>query len=116
MKVLYHIDNASKWKLTMENAKNMLDEGEKSGENFEIEILANSIAVVNLKEQIAINTKLYMQMDELIKRNVKFAACKKALTKFTIQQEELCAFVQIVPSGVVEVANKENEGYCYIKA
>ncbi|WP_080348184.1 hypothetical protein [Clostridium massiliodielmoense] len=59
MKVIYHIDNPAKWKLVLENAKNMLDEGNKSGKTFEIEILANSMAVISLKEQITINSKLY---------------------------------------------------------
>lgn len=106
MKVLYHIDNPAKWKLTMENIKNMIKEGKKSGETFDIEILPNSVSVIKLKEQIAVNSKLYMEMSDLASENVKFKACNNSVNTITIKPEELCSFVEIVPSGVVEVGNK----------
>ncbi|ATD54434.1 DsrE family protein [Clostridium chauvoei] len=116
MKVLYHIDNPSKWKLTVENVKNMVKYGKESGKTFEIGILVNSVAVIDLKEQIAVNSKMYIKFDELAKENVKFMACHNALKKLTITKEELCSFVEIVPCGVATIAEKHEEGYCYIKA
>ena len=44
MKVLYHIDQESKWKMVLENVKNMIRTGKELGESFEIEIISNGIA------------------------------------------------------------------------
>lgn len=115
MNVLYHIDSESKWHMVLENTKNMLKYGKENNVNFEIEIVANGIAIVGLLQPIAEKSKWYLEMDELSKEKVVFAACHNALEKFNPNQTPLCAFVKVVPAGVVEIAEKQKEGYTYIK-
>ena len=115
MKVLYNIDEESKWHMVLENTKNMLKYGKENNEEFEIEIVANGIAVMGLIEHVAQKSKLYLEMDELSKEKVKFAACKNALNKFNPENSPMCAFATIVPAGVVEIAKKQQEGYSYIR-
>lgn len=115
MKVLYHIDTEAKWHMVLENAKNMLKYGKENNTTFEIEIVANGIAVVGLIQMVAEKSKWYLEMDELYKENVVFAACNNALKKYNSSETPLCAFVTVVPAGVVEISTKQQEGYSYIK-
>jgi intracellular sulfur oxidation DsrE/DsrF family protein len=115
MKVLYHIDSESKWHMVLENVKNMLKYGKENNVTFEIEVVANGIAVLGLQELVAQKSKWYLEMDELIREKVVFAACNNALNKFGLTPEQLCAFAQVVPAGVVEIVKKQEEGYSYIK-
>lgn len=116
MKTIYHIDNDGKWKMTLENVKNMIKTGKELGETFTIEVMANGNAVVTLQEQVAINSKMYLEFEELFKEQVAFTACNNALKKFDIKEDKLISFVQVIPAGVIELTQKHEEGYAYIKA
>jgi len=37
------------------------------------------------------------------------------LNRFKIAPEDLFSFVRVVPAGLIEVAEKENEGFAYVK-
>lgn len=116
MKVLYHIDVQGKWNITLENIKNMVKAAKEENQTCEIEVVVNSVAVVTMQESVATAFKFYIQMDELTKENVTFKVCNNALNKFAIKPETLCSFAEIVPAGVNEIAKKQEEGFCYIKA
>ncbi|APF24023.1 DsrE family protein [Clostridium butyricum] len=116
MKVLFHIDQESKWKMVLENVKNMIKTGKELGDTFEIEIIANGIAVMGVQEHVSISSKLYLEFEEILRDNVKIKACNNALKKFGIEKSCICSFVEVVPAGVIEIAKKHEEGYCYIKA
>lgn len=116
MKVLYHIDQESKWKMVLENVKNMIKTGSELGESFDIEIIANGVAVIGIQEHVSISSKLYLEFEEILRSNVKIKACNNALKKFGIDKSSICSFVEVVPAGVIEIAKKHEEGYCYIKA
>lgn len=115
MKVLYHLDSEAKWHMVLENVKNMLKYGKENNTPFEIEVVANGVAVMGLQQHAAEKSKWYLEMDELSREKVVFAACNNALNMFDLKPEQLCAFVQVVPAGVVEIAEKQEEGYSYIK-
>lgn len=116
MKVLYHIDAESKWHMVLENVKNMIKYGKENNTAFEIEIVANGIAVVGLIQEVAQKSKWYLEMDELYKEQVTFAVCENALKKYNPSHALLCTFATVVPAGVVEIVKKHEEGYAYIKS
>lgn len=115
MKVLYHVDAQNKWHMVLENVKNMLNYGKENNITFEIEVVANGIAIMGLLQHVAEKSKWYLEMDQLYKDKVIFAACNNALTKFNAGNMALCAFATVVPAGVVEIAKKQEEGFTYIK-
>lgn len=115
MKILLHIDESNKWSLVLGNIKNVLASGEETNTNYEIEVLANSMAVFQLKEDIAKNTNILNQIDEYAKKGVIFAVCNNSLKKFNIAPNELISFCKVVPAGIIELAEKQSEGYLYIK-
>lgn len=110
LKVIFHIDELSKWELVLGNAKRLTEFAEKISK---IEVLANSEAV---KGYVNENTNPYLQlMTQLSKQGVSFTACNGAIVKFGIQLQQIIPFVKIVPSGVLELAERQADGYAYIK-
>lgn len=107
MKVIFHVDEPEKWQLTLENVRNFLTANPEA----EIEVLANS-AAVRFYVQDATTNDLFK---ELIGEKVRFAACNNALRKFGYRSGELPEAVIVVPAGVVELAERQEQGFAYIK-
>ena len=113
MKVIFHIDELKKWELTICNVKNMLLFSKENHEECEIEIVANSEAVDSLCHR---NDDYQAMMEKLSEDGVTMSACHNALMKRGISNGELYSFVEVVPSGIVELVQKQQEGYAYIKS
>lgn len=111
MKVLFHIEESTKWPLTLQNAKNQPITATKK-DDFQIEIVTNSQAVSELTKA------LQTFSDELVgpaERGVKTTACANVLCNLSIEPEQLHSFVRVVPVGAAELAEKQEKGYGYIK-
>ena len=111
LQVVFHIDELDKWDLLLKNVENFLKELDAS--NLTIEVLANAVAVSAYLKSSKQARK--MEFARLNSKNVRFVACQNSLNSLKIQSDELFDFVKIVPSGVVELAKKQNEGFSYIK-
>lgn len=110
-KVIFHIDELDKWKLLLANVRNLLEA--ISDKTVDIEVLANSEAVIYYqKNNLDINIE---EMEILNKKGVRFLACNNSLRGLSIIPEELVDFIGIVPVGVLELVNKQMEGYTYLK-
>ncbi|GAB3199643.1 intracellular sulfur oxidation DsrE/DsrF family protein [Pontibacter aydingkolensis] len=55
------------------------------------------------------------QLKVLQDKGVKFVACENAMRAHNVQKEQLLPGVLTVPMGVVEIIEKQEEGYSYIK-
>lgn len=111
LKVIYHVDEREKWSLILGNVKNMLTYGKNNQQKFQIEVLANSVAIIDLKS----SSEYKDDIELLINQGVLFAACQNALNAQNVGKQDLINKVQVVPAGVVELAIKQSEGYSYIK-
>jgi uncharacterized protein len=111
IKAVFHIDEISKWELLLGNVSNLIRATEI--EAYQVEVLANSEAVRNYirNEQ----NKNLAKMLELAQQGIHFAACNNSLKKMGIDPLRLLPFVHIVPVGVLELIQKQAEGYAYIK-
>lgn len=113
-RVIFHIDELNKWNLVLKNVRNLL---EAIGNNkFNIEVLANADAV---KAYNALDIEMGLNIDNFVKelnnKGIKFVACNNALVAFDLKKEDIKSFVDIVPTGVLELVEKQMEGYSYIK-
>ena len=109
--VIFHIDELSKWNLLLKNVQNLINA--LDNENFHIEVLANSEAV---KFYLGSSSDSdYHLLADLTGLGVQFTACNNALEGFGIQHEQLPRFVLVVPAGVLELIEKQHQGYAYIK-
>jgi uncharacterized protein len=110
IKAVFHIDEIEKWKLLIGNVQNLVNI--LTEDMFEIEIVANSAAV---KEYLITNSNFANELTELSTRGIKICACKNALNGLNIKQNEIFEFITIVPVGVKELIEKQNDGFAYIK-
>lgn len=112
LRVVFHIDNSERWKMVLGNVKNLLNE--ISSNDIKIEVLANGNAVSEYDKSSKESDKLNL-MEDLSKNDVKFVACNNSLNSLKLSKEGLLDFVEIVPAGVLELIEKQDEGYAYIK-
>ena len=110
IKAVFHIDENEKWKLVIGNVRNLYN-GLKEQE-FEIEILANSVAVEMYKSASTIYKSDFEELKEL---GIKMCACNNSLVGMNIQRSELLGFITVVPIGVKELIEKQLDGFAYIK-
>ncbi|HHU07353.1 MAG TPA: hypothetical protein GXZ59_03300 [Clostridiaceae bacterium] len=103
MHVVFHIDEMDKWKLLLANVNNFLREVDDAV----IEVVAYAEAVKYYVGQEPLPENLLGRVD--------FVACANALRGWEIEEDSLPAHVAVVPSGVVEIARKQEEGYAYIR-
>ena len=111
-KVLFHIDELRKWKLLLSNVSNLLNAIDNK--KFHIEVLANAEAVKYYDTTQDLDADINT-MKVLNNRGIKFIACNNALMANHIEKHSIINFVDIIPVGVLELVEKQSEGYAYIK-
>ncbi len=110
-KVIFHVDELSKWNLLLRNVRNLT---ETSGlKSAQIEVLANSEAVGFYADPASDTERNLMR--ELAEAGIRFVACSNALKGMGIAKGQLPSFVEVVPVGVAELIEKQHQGYAYIK-
>ena len=112
-KVIFHIDELDKWDLLLKDVSILLDAMKSN--DFKIEVLANSEAV-KFYDKNSI-----MEMDKnfmcnLSNKGVCFAACNTSLNSYSMNQNDIVDFVNLVPKGTMELINKQSDGFIYLKA
>lgn len=113
LKVIFHVDDAARWPLALGNAENLLRAAKEKREEVDIEILANALAVSQYVQKPG--DVLQQQMSDLSRQKVHFAACNNSMRAQSIAPASLLPFVQVVPAGVLELAERQSQGYAYIK-
>jgi len=110
MNVIFHIDDSIKWPTVVSNLKHMSEWYKNTGTTGIIELLINGEAVEQALKTSDVNFK------EIKDANVSIAICQNSLNQRKMTDEYLQEEVSfVVPSGVVELAVKEQQGYSYIK-
>ena len=114
MKILFHVDDTDRLGMAATNAANAVKYVQDNELTLEAEIVVNSEAVTGLVRR-CIEEPLYQRLQKLSDGQVRIAACQNALNAHQLSKEDLCDFVTIVPAGVIELAQRQEEGYAYIK-
>jgi len=124
LKVLFHINELSRWQIVLGNITNFLNDVGQDNANIEVVINGEAVSIFKNRCQPAeggglcdgsINGSLLEQMEKLSKVGVKFVACRNALKGQLVDEESLPDFVTVVPAGITEIVRKQAEGYAYIK-
>ncbi|GAB1576527.1 DsrE family protein [Bordetella petrii] len=111
-KVVYHINDAKGQALSaLRNIRNHLDTAPDT-----------TIAVVSHAEGVDFLMNDYPQADQvaplvsaLASRGVKFDVCEITLKNRKLSKDQFMLEAEFVPSGVVELAKLQQQGYAYIK-
>jgi len=97
------------WKLVMGNMRNLL---KSFGDGpYEVELVAfgPGLMIVTNKSTVAAEIKA------LQAQHVHFMACENSMRSRNVAVADLLPDVQPVPSGIVEVVTKQEQGWVYIK-
>lgn len=109
MKVLLHIDDDVRWTQMMNNALNLLDYDDESM----FEIVANGSAVKSLLKETPL--PIQQRIIEFIDRGGKVCACHHSLERLSKTNEDVLEGIDIVPFGIVEVVQRQEDGFSYVK-
>lgn len=115
MKILFHVDQAERWTTCLGNVYNTLKYFDEKAVVGEVEIVANAVAVKELSKIGAEAAGIAEEMSHYIKKGVKVLACRNALIGQQIHEEELLEGVGVVDAAIIEIAEKQSEGWAYIR-
>ena len=112
-KVVFHLDwdQQERLVLALENIKNLFKE--VPPQQCRVSVVANGKAV-NLFRKDKVGERA-SDMAELHKLGVSFKMCRNALAKNKIENADLFEVCEIVPAGILELINLQQEGFAYIK-
>lgn len=102
-------NNPALWNLTLNNAKNLQQALGK--DNVDIEIVAYGPGLNMLKFESEVANRL----TDAEKSGVTLVACGNTMKAQKVTEKDLHSGVKVVPGGVIEIMEKQEAGWAYIK-
>lgn len=99
----------AKWNLVLNNAANLQKDVGK--DNIEVEIVAFGPGINMLKADSEVGNRV----QEAAEAGVVVMACQNTMRKQKLNKEDMLTTVGYVPSGVVEIMRKQQQGYAYLR-
>jgi uncharacterized protein len=101
--------DAGKWNLALNNAKNV--QQAYGADKVDIEIVTYGPGIGMLKMDSVIANRI----DESKKAGVSIVACQNTMKNMKLTNDDMLPNTSYVPSGVVEIMQKQGEGYAYLR-
>ena len=101
--------DAAKWNLALNNAKNL--QADLGAANVDIEIVAYGPGIGMLKADSVVGTRV----DEALGAGVKVVACENTMRGQKLTKPDMLAGVGYVSAGVVEIMQRQQQGWAYIR-
>ena len=98
-----------KWRLALSNAKNVQQDLGK--QNVDIEIVAYGPGIAMLK----LESEAGNGVSEAMANGVKVVACENTMRNQKLKREDMQSKIGYVGAGVVEIMQKQREGWSYIR-
>jgi len=102
-------NNPAIWNLALNNAKNIQQSLGK--ENVNVEIVAYGPGINMLK----FDSEVAPRLKEANTSGVAVLACGNTMKAQKLTEKDLDGNVKVVPAGVIEIINKQRDGWSYIK-
>jgi hypothetical protein len=102
-------NNAATWNLALNNVKNIQKDVGK--DSVELEIVAFGPGINMLKA----DSEVANRIDEAIEAGVQVLACQNTMRNQKLSKEDMNDKVNYVPSGVVEILRRQEQGYAYLR-
>lgn len=102
-------NDPAKWNLVLNNAANLQKDVGKA--NIEVEIVAFGPGIGMLKAESEVGNRI----QEATEAGVAVMACQNTMNKQKLKKEDMLSTVGYVPSGVVEIMKKQQQGYAYLR-
>ncbi len=102
-------NNPAVWNLALNNAKNV--QSELGKDKVDIEIVAYGPGINMLK----FNSEVANRLKDANANGVALRACGNTMKAQKLTVQDLQQDVKVVSAGVIEIMNKQKEGWAYIK-
>ena len=114
VKVVYHLSDEQSATLAMFNISNHL--AADPGAKIVLVALSRGVKVFAFGAQDSTSRPFAEWVDQLTAKGVEFRVCQNSMNAYRLSKADLVDKVQVVPSGVAEIARLQNrEGYAYIR-
>jgi intracellular sulfur oxidation DsrE/DsrF family protein len=101
--------DAAKWNLALNNAKNL--QTDLGATSVDIEIVAYGPGIGMLKSDSAVGNRI----DEALASGVKVVACENTMRGQKLTKADMLERVGYVSAGVVEIMQRQQQGWAYIR-
>ena len=101
--------DAAKWNLALNNAKNI--QTDLGAPNVDIEIVTYGPGIAMLKADSAVGNRV----GEALAEGIKVFACENTMRGQKLSKADMLPSVSYVPAGVVEIMQKQQQGWAYIR-
>jgi uncharacterized protein len=102
-------NDPGKWGLTLNNAENVQADMGASTVDMEIVVYGPGIGMLKSGSPVA------QRIAEALKNGVKVVACENTLKAQKLSHADMLAGIGYVPAGVVELMQRQQQGYAYIR-
>ena len=102
-------NDPARWNLALNNAKNV--QADLGAQNVAIEIVAYGPGINMLKADSVAATRI----SEAMGAGVKVVACENTMTNQKIAKDDMLAGIGYVKAGVVELMQKQQQGWAYLR-
>ena len=101
--------DAAKWNLALNNARNL--QADLGRDNIEIEIVAYGPGIGMLKADSIVASRV----DEALAAGTKVVACENTMNGQKLSRDDMLPKIGYVKAGVVELMEKQQQGWAYIR-
>lgn len=100
-----------KWKMALNNASNVRKAYRSQNKDVAVEIVAYGPGLNMLRK----DSPLAAGLEDANKNGVKLFACGNTMTMTRTTRDELSPAADVVQAGVVEIMERQQEGYAYVR-
>lgn len=100
-----------KWKMALNNASNVRKAYRSKNKDVAVEIVAYGPGLKMLRK----DSPLAAGLEDANKNGVKLLACGNTMTMTHTTRDELSPAADVVQAGVVEIMERQQEGYAYVR-
>ena len=97
--------------LALNNASNVIEYYRGKGENVQVEIVAYGPGINMLK----MDSPVAGRVDEALGAGIKVVACENTMRNAKLTKADMMNHVGYVPAGVVEIMQKQQQGWAYLR-
>lgn len=110
-KVVLQVSDADsgKWNLALNNAKNI--QTDLGAANVDIEVVVYGPGIAMLKADSVVGNRI----DEALGAGVKVLACENTMRNQKLAKGDMLGKIGYVSSGVVEIMQRQQQGWAYIR-
>jgi len=110
-KVVFHVttDDPKFWNQSLNNMNQLQKVLGK--ENVDIELVVNGFGIGMLKMESVVGNRV----NDAVANGIKVVACEETMRGQKLTKDDMLGSVGYVPGGVIEVIQRQKDGYAYLK-